>query len=208
MNKRSHSINKRLRNLYERITLPLGKLIAKTGLTPNQITIIAGLFGIIPVIFLYYGLFFYALISFIVAIFFDILDGSVARATGSVSEFGKVLDHTMDRYVEFLYLFGLTLFRYVDGWIGVFSIFGMLMPSYVRARGESECGVEGSGVGLFERKEKITLIVFGALMYSLGYFKAFILNTCVFLAGLFSHITAFQRLIYFKNKCHDASEDI
>jgi phosphatidylglycerophosphate synthase len=203
MNKDKQGLNKKLRDLYERITLPIGRCVAKTGLTPNQITVIAGLFGVIPLIFLYFGTFLYALIAFIFAVFLDVLDGSVARATDSVSKFGKVLDHTMDRYVEFFFILGLSLFGYINGWIGVFTIFGMIMPSYVRARGESECKVEGSGVGLFERKEKISLIVLGSLFYVLGYYKWLILNVTIFLVGLFSHITTIQRLIYFRRYCYD-----
>ncbi|MGQ4892711.1 MAG: CDP-alcohol phosphatidyltransferase family protein [Candidatus Njordarchaeia archaeon] len=197
------SFNKRLRTYYERIMAPVGRAIGKTGVSPNQITLLAGLFAVIPMIMLYYHMFFYALVTFVIAVLLDVLDGNVARATGKVTKFGKVLDHTTDRYVEFLYILGLALGNYILGWVGVFTIFGMLMPSYVRARGEAECKVDGSGVGFFERKEKIITIVIGALLYYYNFYKVFILDLAIFFVGLMSHLTAFQRLLFFKRNCHE-----
>lgn len=201
MSSENNNFNRRLRRIYERITKPIGRAIGRTGVSPNQITVLAGLFGAVPTILLYYHMFLYALITFIIAVLLDVLDGSVARATGKVSNFGKVLDHTTDRYVEFLYILGLALGSYISGWVGVFTIFGMLMPSYVRARGEAECSVDGSGIGFFERKEKITTIVVGALLYYFGFYRMFILDVFIFFVGLMSHITAFQRLLFFRKTC-------
>ncbi len=199
--KNSESRNKKLRNKYERIMLPVGRAIAKTGLTPNQITLIAFIIGLVPIYFGYVRNFKWLVITFIIAVIFDVLDGNVARATGKTTRFGKVLDHTVDRYVEFSLILALTIGGYLDGRIAVFSLFGMLMPSYIRGKGEAECKVEGAGVGFYERKEKIITILVGLIAFWLGYYQEFIINLAVFITGLMSHITALQRLIFYRKNC-------
>ncbi len=201
--KNSRSKNKKLREKYERFMLPVGRAVAKVGLTPNQITLIAFILGLIPIYFGYIRNFKWLVITFVIAVIFDVLDGNVARALGKATRFGKVLDHTVDRYVEFFLILALTIGGYLDAKIAVFSIFGMLMPSYIRGKGEAECKVEGAGVGFYERKEKIITILVGLITFWLGYYREFIINLTVFITGLMSHITAFQRLVYYRKNCKE-----
>jgi len=193
--------NKEIRKKYEKLMYPIGKLLGKTGITPNQWTLIAFIVGLMPIYFSYIHNFTLTLISFLFAVVFDVIDGNVARATGKVTRFGKVLDHTVDRYVEFSFIFALVIGSYVKGWIALFAIFGMLMPSYIRGKGEAECQVEGAGIGFYERKEKIGTILIGSMIYIMGYYQSIILDYTLIVVGLMSHITALQRLIYFRSKC-------
>jgi len=130
----------------------------------------------------------------------DILDGSLARATGKVSEFGQILDHFADRTVEFEIVLGLILGGYVTGWLGTLMYFTMIMPSYIRARGEAVSGISAQGVGLFERKEKISSIVFGLILekYLPGtfYYVALVIS-------VLSFITSIQRLMYFRRNLRE-----
>jgi phosphatidylglycerophosphate synthase len=124
----------------------------------------------------------------------DMLDGSVARASGSATTVGKMLDHTADRYSEFLYLFGLCYGGYAPFWLGMLCYFSMLMPSYVRAKAES-AGVAASvqGVGIAERKEKLAILIISialALAWSHAVFYGMITVAAL------SQISTLQRLHY------------
>lgn len=197
--------NRRLREAYERATLPIGKALSKLGFTPNTITILSLILGLLPIYFAYTGDLVLTLLSFVLVVFFDVFDGSLARATGQVTKFGKVLDHTVDRYVEFSYLIALYIGGYIGGLVSLIAVTGLIMPSYVRGKGESTCGVESAGVGLFERKEKIATLVLGTLIYILySYVRIYglsLLEVFVLFAGLASHFTAGQRLVFYRKRC-------
>lgn len=79
---------------------PLMKLLAKSKVHPNVLTIFSFLTGIIAVlnienrsIFILFG---------ILTIFFDMLDGHLARYTKKVTRLGKHLDVISDRTIELL----------------------------------------------------------------------------------------------------------
>lgn len=187
----------KIRDWYEKTFIPLGRILAKTGLSPNQITISSVLVGLVQIYFFWKNELLLGLFFFILAAFMDILDGSLARAMGKVSAFGQLLDHFSDRIVEFELIFGLILGGYIPGWLGAILTFSMIMPSYVRARGEAVSGISGQGIGFFERKEKL-----GTLMIGIVLERWF--GGSIFFAGvvvsILSFITAIQRMIYYRRK--------
>jgi len=183
----------KLREKYEQIMAPVGKILAGSGLTPNMITIISLIAGILSFWFYYQkslilGAFFIVLTGVI-----DMLDGAVARAAGKATRFGAVLDHVLDRYAEYLIITGIVLGGYVDWIWGVFALFGMLMASFTRAKAESVGGLKNCTVGIAERQEKLIIIIAGSLL-TLHYPQA--LLYAIVLVGIISHITVAQRLGY------------
>src|SRR3712207_605101 len=98
----------------------------------------------------------------LVASAFDMLDGAVARATGTITRFGGFLDSTLDRYSEVVVYLGLMLyfFHTNDDTVGPVLIFisavGALLISYARARAEA-AGYKAS-VGLVARPERVILL--------------------------------------------------
>lgn len=92
--------------------------------------------------------------------FFDIVDGSVARATGRVSKRGGFLDSTLDRVAEIAIFLGILeggLAR--PDWVLV-ALSLSLLVSYTRAKADA-LGTSLSGVGIGERSERlIALAVF------------------------------------------------
>lgn len=120
----------------------IGALVARTGLTPNQLTMLGLVLNAIAGLVLALGYLQVAGVLLLVAGAFDLLDGAVARATGNVTRFGGVLDSVLDRYSEAFVVGGL-LFWIVRADLGVvpvvlcyWSIVGSLLVSYVRARAE------------------------------------------------------------------------
>jgi phosphatidylglycerophosphate synthase len=183
----------KLREKYEQIMAPAGKILAGSRLTPNMITIISLVTSILSFWFYYQkslilGAFFIVLTGVI-----DMLDGAVARAAGKTTRFGAVLDHVLDRYAEYLIITGIVLGGYVDWIWGVFALFGMLMASFTRAKAESVGGLKSCTVGIAERQEKLIIIIAGSLL-TLYYPQA--LLYAIALVGIISHITVAQRLEY------------
>ncbi|HWO93591.1 MAG TPA: CDP-alcohol phosphatidyltransferase family protein, partial [Dehalococcoidia bacterium] len=93
--------------LPETITEPIGRTVARTGLTPNVISVIGVTGNLVAGGFAGAGWFIPAGLTMVVFSGVDLLDGAVARATGRATKFGAVFDATLDRVSEAAVLFGL-----------------------------------------------------------------------------------------------------
>lgn len=183
----------RLRARYEQAIEPLGRILGRTGVSPDVLTTLSLATSCLAAIA-------FALKSpilggsgLIASAFVDMLDGAVARSTKSMSRFGAVYDHVLDRYAEFVVLVGMGFGEFVDWvWI-VFCLSGMMMASFVRAKAESVGGMKSCTVGIAERQEKLLILLTGALAQPVIHLSIF---ASVIVVGLLSHITAFQRLHY------------
>ena len=104
--------------------------------------------------------------------FFDLVDGVVARHTGSASPFGAFFDSTMDRLVDMALLLGVMVYLAGQGdLVGVVlagtAMIGGVMTSYIKARAESFLpSLEG---GFFERAERVLVLALGVLTGWLGF---------------------------------------
>jgi len=127
----------------------------------------------------------------LVAGFFDILDGALARATNRATRFGAILDSTLDRVSEAILLLGI-LFLYcneqsIAGSLLVgLALIGSMLVSYIRARAEAigyDCQV-----GLFTRAERVAVLALGLMLNQV--FIALVIIV------IFSLITVSQRLLH------------
>ena len=211
---------KKLRSRYETFFAPFGRFLAKTGISPNMISamsVIASILSCIayassPVVGETFGL---LLGTFLLGCssLLDMLDGSLARAKGIAGHYGALLDRTLDRVSEFFFLLGIMAGGYVySEWV-FFCFEGMILASYVRSTAEKRGGLNmDSTTGMFERKEKLTVLAMGCLAEILIYeniigwpFDFGILGLIVLIIGFFSNISAFQRLKYAR-EFHASSE--
>jgi CDP-diacylglycerol--glycerol-3-phosphate 3-phosphatidyltransferase len=76
---------------------PLGRFVARSGVTPNTITVVGLLLNIGVAAVIASGNLVLGGVFVLMAGAFDALDGAVARATGKTSQFGSFLDSTLDR---------------------------------------------------------------------------------------------------------------
>ena len=187
----------KLRAKYEAAMRPIGLRLGKAGVRPNTITTVSLLISFLAAAAYFQRSPLLGAVGLAAAGLVDMLDGAVARATGSATRFGAVYDHVLDRYAEFAVLLGMGLGGLVDWpWV-VFGLFGMVMASYTRAKAESVGGLSSCTVGIAERQEKIALLLVGSLFQP---FISIALTAAVAIAGLLSHVTVIQRLWYtFKN---------
>jgi CDP-diacylglycerol--glycerol-3-phosphate 3-phosphatidyltransferase len=174
-----------------------GNLLAKTKITPNQITFLGFLVNCLVAFFIAKGNLSYLILGLLiwVAGFFDALDGSVARSTGKTTVFGNFWDSVLDRYADSVIYFGVLIHflkldepNYVIA--VVIAIVGSLAVSYTRAKAESldvECEV-----GLMPRSVRI--IILGA---------SFCINQVfwgLIVIAAFSHLTVLQRIFHVYKK--------
>lgn len=182
-------IEEQLRARTNGLLMQIAALIARTGATPNTLTLF-GFFGMaVAGVLCAGGSFFAAGVIVAASCVFDALDGALARATGAASVFGAFFDSFLDRYAEAAVYAGLLVHYAGAGtaW-GVEAVFaaaiGSLMVSYARAR------AEGLGMacraGLFARPERIAVIIAGLL-------TGFVLPALVILA-VATNTTAIRRL--------------
>jgi phosphatidylglycerophosphate synthase len=88
---------------------PLSILFKKLNFSPNGITTLSLIFGVISVVSLHKGFVETAIITMGLSYFMDCIDGYYARKYKMVTEFGDLYDHVKDVLVFIAYIF--VLFR-------------------------------------------------------------------------------------------------
>ncbi|MDW7679163.1 MAG: CDP-alcohol phosphatidyltransferase family protein [bacterium] len=174
----------------------LSLLLSHFGISPNTLTLISLIFGLIAGVLIAIDHMLLAVLFGIVMGFCDIIDGQLATIANQNNPFGAVLDSSVDRYNESFLFLGLGVHYYLQGqqiWtlVAAFAIIGSFLVSYVRARAEGlnlQCSI-----GLMQRSERLVLLGIGVILQ--GWFLKLILLTLVVL----THITVIQRLLYVKN---------
>jgi len=183
----------KLRARYEAAMQPIGNQLGRLGARPNMITTLSLAVSLGAGIAYALMLPAFGALGLLASGFVDMLDGAVARATGSATRFGAVYDHVLDRYAEFAVLLGIGFGGLVN-WVWViFCLFGMVMASFTRAKAESVGGLSSCAVGIAERQEKIALLFIGSVLQPI---LPVALIAAVIIVGLLSHITVVQRLFY------------
>lgn len=183
------------KSLAYRFTEPAVRLLARTPITPSVITWFGFLLTVGAAVLITTGHFLAAGFMVLIAGFFDILDGALARHTNRVTHFGAVLDSTLDRLSEAVLLLGiLVLYAGEQSLTGILlasvALIGSLLVSYVRARAEA-LGLECQ-VGLFTRAERVIILALGLLLNQID--NALIIALAIIV--VFSFITVVQRLLY------------
>ncbi|MFG2006991.1 phosphatidylinositol phosphate synthase [Spirillospora sp. NPDC048911] len=185
----------KLRPALGRVLTPIGQAVARTGVSPNAITVIgtigvaAGALGFFP-----RGQFFWGTMVITAFVLFDMLDGAVARVTGKTSKFGAFLDSTMDRVADAAIFSGLMIGLYRDdretlAAVALYCLVAGVVVSYAKAR------AEGLGytcnVGIAERAERLIVALVAAGFDGLG--VPFILTLALWVLAVLSTVTVGQR---------------
>jgi phosphatidylglycerophosphate synthase len=167
----SPELRTRVRGLAE----PVGRGLARLGLSPNALTLIG--FGIACLAAVAAGAQAW-LVAGLLVIFggvFDMFDGMVARATGKVSKAGAFMDSTFDRWGEAVVYVGI-IYGAIDlgavgpPVLGAAAMASAFMVSYTRARAESLGFAPGKGmanVGLAPREVRLVILTVGLVIAGL-----------------------------------------
>jgi CDP-diacylglycerol--glycerol-3-phosphate 3-phosphatidyltransferase len=178
---------------------PVARRIAAMGITPDALTIV-GTIGVAGGALGFYprGSFFVGTLVITAFVFSDMLDGAVARVTGTSGPWGAFLDSTLDRVGDGAVFGALALWYAGDGnsttlcAVALYDLVAGVVTSYAKARAES-LGMTAN-VGIAERSERLIAIL--VLTGLSGLFDAPILRA-IALWGLAAAttITVGQRLV-------------
>ncbi len=182
----------------------IGKFFSYLPLSPNLYTSFSLVASSLACFFILSHKFMLAGASFLVAGLMDIIDGAVAREKNEVSRKGAYFDTIADRYVEIMIYLALLLTEYpqillpAQFWTG-FLMANSLMTTYVKAAGMEKKLIKSEiKGGIFERPERIILILLILFMSEFSKYAAVIL---IIAGSILSLISSVQRiLITVRNK--------
>jgi len=174
-----------------RWALPLTRLVAQAGLTPNMLTVIGFLLNAGVAAVLATGRFTLGGVLLLLASAFDLLDGAVAQYAHKTTTFGAFLDSNLDRLSEAVIYFGLLWVYAPRGMtteilLVYATIVGSLLVSYARARAEG-LGLKCE-VGLLARPERVLLLALGLLLNQV--------TIALWLLAVLTNLTAGQRVLH------------
>ena len=178
-----------LRNSLQPHLEKLGNSFASTGISPTGWSVIGLVFAFASAFFYGWNIEFSLIIGgiiLLVAGFFDIVDGQVARATKKITKTGGFLDSVFDKIAEVAIFFGILVGGFAEPYLVFLAISLSLLVSYTRSRAES-LGVKLQGIGIGERAERLLVI---AIVGIIG-FMEYAVIIVIIIAG----ITFIQRII-------------
>ena len=175
----------------EKAVRPIGQLLRKTGMSPDHLTILGIAFAVVASFAIGTGALRGGLALVILAAVPDMLDGALAKASGTSSQRGAFFDSVVDRVTDSV-LFGGVAWYFASekdphlvllpmAIMGVSSLI-----SYERAKAEA-LGLYAKG-GLMERAERIVVLCIGLLFDSL-------LVPIMWIMLVLTVITAVQRFV-------------
>ena len=160
----------RWRSTFEKGLHPIGAQIRRTGITANHLTTTGLVMGAAAAVAIANGWLRAGLLLLVLTAVPDVLDGAVAKASGTASPRGAFFDSVIDRVSDALLLGGVAwyLASTQPGRVAVLplAVLGAsMLVSYERAKAES-LGFDARG-GLMERAERLAFLAFGLLFESL-----------------------------------------
>ncbi len=146
---------------------PLARALTVIGLTPNRVTILGLLISAGCAYLLSQGMFLAGGGVLILAGVMDMVDGALARQSGTASPRGALMDSVIDRVAEATVFLGLLVYNLepvaaAEIVLINVSLVGSFMVSYLRARGEG-LGVD-CRVGVMTRPERVVALAVGLLI--------------------------------------------
>lgn len=189
-------LNVHVRPALTRALKPIGRLLARTGVSPDVITVV-GTLGVVVGAFAFYprGELFVGSLVITAFVFSDMLDGALARERGTTSRWGAFLDSTLDRVGDASIFGGLVLWLAGSGdepvlaALAMFCLIAGVIVSYAKARAEG-LGLT-CNVGLAERSERLLVGLVSIGLAGLG--VPYVLAVGLWLLALGSLVTVVQR---------------
>ncbi|MFQ5941686.1 MAG: sugar phosphate nucleotidyltransferase [Nitrososphaerales archaeon] len=186
------------------ISLRLSKILLKTGITPNQISLLSFIIGISGASLFFLGEYFYLILGGILVQIHSIIDGcdgEVARLKLRETKYGAWFDAVLDRYVDAAIILGLTYgyWSINNGsliWvIGFVALIGSFLNSYTGDkydsifRNENRANRPKIRIG---RDVRLLLITIGALTNQIP--------ILLVIVAVLANFEALRRLIVFRGK--------
>ena len=174
---------------------PLARALLRLGISANWVTVV-GTIGVCTTALVTFTQGEFLVGTIVIGLFaiFDLLDGTMARLSGSTSKWGAYVDSVSDRLADGAMLGSVVLyFALVENYPAALGalfalVFGQVV-SYSRARAEG-LGLKAS-VGVGERAERTIIFLLGTLLAGLGIGLALVI--AVWVLAVIGAITIVQR---------------
>ena len=194
-------LDQKIRGLWDRTMRPVGRALARSGLSANAVTAAGLLIQVGVAALILQGRLLAAGLVGIAAGLSDVLDGAIAKAKGTPSKLGAFYDSTSDRLADALFFIPIAWLYGVApdvpdrrsttvAALALGTLVASFLVSYVRAKAEA-LGLEAK-VGIAERAERVILIVAGLIL-------DLVLPALVIL-GVASVITLLQRVVHVRGQ--------
>ncbi len=155
----------RFKAFWQNVMLaPFVNLFLRLGISPDAVTLV-GTLGVAAgaLIFFPQGMLWQGVVFITAFVFSDLIDGQMARRSGSTSKFGAFWDSTLDRIGDGAIFGGLLLYfagpgdDYLYLCLTLYCLVMGSVTSYARARAES-LGMDAKG-GIAERADRLVAIL-------------------------------------------------
>jgi len=193
---------------------PIAQFFAKTGITPNQLTVLSLICGLICAALYANRFFILGSLALVLSAMLDLIDGGVARINRKETNFGAVFDWIADKYVDTIVILGIgisgipILSRFdiippewavtADFTIVCLAIIGSMMNTFIKPVVYAEIGFDErkdgkifdplEGIGFFGRPETMIILILGGL--------SGLIWISVIIVALCTNLSAIQRILY------------
>lgn len=189
----------RFRQFWTKFFSPVANGLIKLGVSPDVVTIV-GTIGVVcgALVFFPRGQLLVGVLVITVFVFSDLIDGYMARATGTSSKWGSFLDSTLDRVGDASIFAGLAIWLFQGGddhllaYVALWCLVMGSVTSYARAKAES-LGMQARG-GIAERSDRlVSVLVMTGLSDMLD--VPFLLTLVLWVLAAASTVTVIQRMV-------------
>jgi len=183
------ALRARFPELVERVTIPLGRGIARTGVSPNQLTTLGILLTTAAAVTVGTGRPVLGGWILLAGGLMDTFDGAVARARDASTPYGAFYDSVSDRLSDGIILAGILYYVQLSATLFVVTAVALVtaqVTSYVRAKAEAidlDCSV-----GLLERAERAILLMVALV------FHRWLLEPILWVLAIGGAVTVAQRV--------------
>lgn len=189
--------NHKAREIAANVVDPIAKALLKLKISANMVTFVASISVTIIVLstwsFGNFGLGLALCVPFVAG---DLLDGTMARISGTSTPWGGFLDSVMDRVTDSAMIAALAYWFSTQGNTQGLAasvaaiVTGGLIP-YIRAKAES-IGIPCK-VGIMERTERLLVVVSVVLLAAFGYEQFIVYG--MYLLAVLNTVTVIQRMV-------------
>jgi len=177
---------------------PVARGLLRLHVPPDAVTIFGTVGACVGALaFFPQGKFLVGVLVIVAFIFSDLLDGTMARMSGTSGPWGNFLDATLDRVADGAVFGGLllwTLFSDQSPWVVAAALTTLVagqVISYAKARAEAVGATANTGSA--ERAERLIIALVAAFVAGCG--VPFVLPAALVVLAVLSVVTVIQRMI-------------
>lgn len=200
----------RFKHFWQSVMLaPFVNTFIRLGISPDAVTLV-GTLGVSAgaLVFFPQGKLLTGVLVITAFVFSDLIDGAMARATGTSSKFGAFFDSTLDRIGDGAIFGGLVLYfagpgdSYLYLCLTLYCLVMGAVTSYARAKAES-LGMNAEG-GLAERADRIVAIL---VMTGLGalFDLPILMYVTIWVLALANTETVLRRILMVRKQAQEPS---